>query len=266
MKGYGSYCPIAKAAEILTERWTLLLLRDLLLGARHFNDLRLSIPLIPPATLSKRLKSLQEAGVIDHVCEGGSWEYRLTEAGTALKPFMDLAGEWGQRWVRSQLLRHELHPSTLMWDIHRFIKAEHLPKRRTVIYFEFSDLRRMKRWWLVIERSEVDVCLDDPGHDVDLSVYTDLRTLAEVFMGDLPLGRAKSNDRFTLVGNSDVVKSMPKWFGLMPFSHIKPRLRPANAKELSAAIPLPPPSLSPEPSYRVGRAARNRSARLRSSP
>src|SRR5262249_61000587 len=102
MKGYGSYCPIAKAAEILTERWTLLLIRDLLLGARHFNDFRVSIPLIPPATLSKRLKSLQDAGVIERVgsSDRGSWEYRLTDSGMGLKPFLDFAGEWGQRWVR----------------------------------------------------------------------------------------------------------------------------------------------------------------------
>ena len=93
MKGYGSYCPIAKAAEILTERWTLLLIRDLLLGARHFNDFRVSIPLIPPATLSKRLKSLQDAGVIERIgsSDRGSWEYRLAESGMALKPFLDFA-------------------------------------------------------------------------------------------------------------------------------------------------------------------------------
>src|ERR1700752_5296329 len=96
MKGYGSYCPIAKAAEILAERWTLLVIRDLLLGARHFNDLRLSIPLIPPATLSKRLKALQDAGVIERVASAGrgSWEYRLTKAGEELQPFLDLAGAW----------------------------------------------------------------------------------------------------------------------------------------------------------------------------
>lgn len=223
MKGYGTYCPIAKAAEILTERWTLLVVRDLLAGARHFNDLRLSIPLIPPATLSKRLKTLQDAGVVERVASPGrgSWEYRVTEAGVQLKPFLHIAGEWGQRWVRSQLLRHELHPSTLMWDIHRFINTEHLPRKRTVIYFEFEDLRRMKKWWLVIEKGVVDVCLDDPGHDVDLSVYTDLRTLTEIFMGDLPLRLARSSERITLVGSSDLIKGMSKWFGLMPFAYVK---------------------------------------------
>jgi DNA-binding HxlR family transcriptional regulator len=229
MKGYGTYFPIAKAAEVLSERWTLLIVRDLLGGARHFNDLRLSIPLMPPATLSKRLKSLQDTGIIVRAAASGrgSWEYQLTEAGAALKPLMDLTGTWGQRWVRSDLRRHELHPSTLMWDIHRFIKADCLPKTRTVIYFEFVDLRRMKRWWLVVEKEEVDVCLDDPGHDIDLSVYSDLRTLTEIFMGDLPLKVAKSNERITLVGNPDLIKTMHRWLGLMPFAHVKAGRPPA---------------------------------------
>jgi DNA-binding HxlR family transcriptional regulator len=225
MRGYGSYRPIAKAAEILTERWTLLLIRDLLLGARHFNDFRLSIPLIPPATLSKRLKSLRDAGVIERVesSDRGTWEYRLTDSGMALKPFLDFAGDWGQRWVRGQLLRQELHPSTLMWDIHRFIKTEHLPKRRVVIFFEFPELRRMKRWWLVIDQEVVDVCLEDPGYDVDLTISCDLRTLTEIFTGDLSLSRAKSSDRITLIGNSELIRTMGSWFGLMPFSGVKPQ-------------------------------------------
>src|SRR5262245_59231270 len=118
MKGYGTYCPIAKAAEILTERWTLLVVRDLLAGARHFNDLRLSIPLIPPATLSKRLKTLQDAGVIERVASSGrgSWEYRTTEAGLQLKPLLHLAGGWGRRWIRSQLLRVALYSRPVSWE------------------------------------------------------------------------------------------------------------------------------------------------------
>jgi DNA-binding HxlR family transcriptional regulator len=203
MNGYGTYCPVAKAAEILAERWTLLLVRDLLLGARHFNDFRRSIPLITPAMLVKRLRTLEEAGVITREVsdEGGHREYKLTEAGRELRPFVEAAGEWGQRWVRSQLQRHELHPSTLMWDIHRFIKTEHLPSRRTVIYFQFKDLRRMKRWWLVIEQNVVDVCIDDPGHEVDLIIYTDLHTLTEIFMGDLSLSRAKAGEKLDLTGD-----------------------------------------------------------------
>jgi HxlR-like helix-turn-helix protein/SCP-2 sterol transfer family protein len=178
--------------------------------------------------LSKRLKSLRDAGVIERVKSPvrGSWEYRLSESGMALRPFLDFAGEWGQRWVRSQLVRQELHPSTLMWDIHRFIKTEPLPKRRVVIYFEFPELRRMKRWWLVIDQGVVDVCLEDPGHDVDLTITCDLRTLTEVFMNDLPLSRARSSDRIMLIGDSELIRTMSSWFAQMPFSSVKPqRLR-----------------------------------------
>ena len=119
MKGYATYCPVAKALEILGERWTLLLVRDLLAGARYFNDFRRSIPLITAAMLSKRLRALEEAGVIQHEASGhsGRSEYRLTEAGRELRPLVDAAGTWGQRWARSRLPHGELHPSTLMWDI-----------------------------------------------------------------------------------------------------------------------------------------------------
>ena len=160
MIAYSIYCPIAKAAEILTERWTLLLLRDLLLGARHFNDFRRSIPLMTPAILSKRLKTLQEVGIVRRVQSdsGGGWEYRLTEAGVQLKPLVDAAGEWGQRWARSKLPDGELHPSTLIWDIHRFLKTENLPARRTVLHVEFTDLKKFRLWWLVIVgKASVDV-------------------------------------------------------------------------------------------------------------
>src|SRR4051794_17340112 len=109
-KSYGTYCPVAKALEILGERWTLLLVRDLLSGARHFNDFRRSIPSITPAMLSKRLRGLEEAGVIERVVRDDTrrLEYRLTEAGHELKSFVDVAGTWGQRWARSRLPHGEL--------------------------------------------------------------------------------------------------------------------------------------------------------------
>jgi DNA-binding HxlR family transcriptional regulator len=224
MKGYSTYCPVAKAAEILTDRWTLLLVRDLLLGARHFNDFRRSIPLITPAVLSKRLGTLQEVGIITHETSGrgGRWEYRLTEAGNELKPFVDAAGTWGQRWARSKLPHGELHPSTLMWDIHRFLKTEHLPAGRTVMSFEFTDLKAMRHWWLVVHDGEVDVCLDDPGYEVDIWIVCTLLTLTKVFMGDLSIASAQTTGKFSLDGNGQLVRDMPLWLGLMPFSNISP--------------------------------------------
>lgn len=224
MKGYATYCPVAKAAEILTERWTLLLLRDMLLGARHFNDFRRSIPLLTPAMLSKRLKTLQEAGVVKRTPADSShgWEYKLTPAGRELKPFVDLAGVWGQRWARSRLVQGELHPGTLMWDIHRFIKTAHLPERRVVIYVEFSDLTRLKRWWLVTEHGSVDVCIEDPGHEIDLTIHCTLLSLTQVFMGYVPLGKGRVSGNLKIFGDSQLIRSMPRWFGLMPFASVRP--------------------------------------------
>jgi DNA-binding HxlR family transcriptional regulator len=222
MKGYSTYCPVAKAAEILTDRWTLLLVRDLLLGARHFNDFRRSIPLITPAVLSKRLGTLQEVGIVTHEIsgKGGRWEYRLTEAGRELKPFVDAAGTWGQRWARSKLPHGELHPSTLIWDIHRFLKTEHLPAGRTVMYFEFTDLRAMRHWWLVVQDGEVDVCLDDPGYEVDVWIVCTLLTLTQVFMGDLSVASARATGKLKLDGGAELIRNMPRWLGLMPFSNV----------------------------------------------
>jgi DNA-binding HxlR family transcriptional regulator len=222
MKGYSTYCPVAKAAEVLTDRWTLLLVRDLLLGARHFNDFRRSIPLITPAVLSKRLGTLQEVGILTHAVSDktGRWEYHLTEAGRELKPFVDAAGTWGQRWARSKLPHGELHPSTLMWDIHRFLKTEHLPEQRTVMYFEFTDLKVMRQWWLIVQTGEVDVCLDDPGFEVDIWIVCSLLTLTQVFMGDLSISSARTANKLKLDGGAQLVRDMPRWFGLMPFSNV----------------------------------------------
>jgi DNA-binding HxlR family transcriptional regulator len=222
MKGYATYCPVAKALEILGERWTLLIVRDLLAGARHFNDFRRSIPLITPAMLSKRLRTLEQVGIIqrgvsDH---SGRVEYRLSEAGHELKSFVEAAGTWGQRWARSMLPHGELHPSTLMWDIHRFLKTEHLPATRTVLKVEFTDLNAMRHWWLVVQASEVDVCLDDPGYEVDVWIACTLFTLTGLFMGDLTIASAQAAGQIRLDGNGQLVREMPRWFGLMPFSHV----------------------------------------------
>jgi DNA-binding HxlR family transcriptional regulator len=209
---------------VLTERWTLLLVRDLLLGARYFNDFRRSIPLITPAMLTKRLRMLEEVGIVKHDVSNGSGrlEYRLTEAGRELKPFVEAAGVWGQRWARSKLTHGELHPGTLMWDIHRFVKVDHLPKRRTVMNVEFTDLSAMKHWWLVVHAGEVDVCLDDPGYEVDIWIACTLLALTQVFMGDISIAGAKATGRLALSGNVSILKRMPLWLGLMPFANVVP--------------------------------------------
>jgi DNA-binding HxlR family transcriptional regulator len=224
MKGYGSFCPIAKAAEILAERWTFLILRELLLGTRHFNDIRRGVPRVSPTLLSKRLRFLCENGVVALEQTPGvqGSEYRVTQAGEELRPFIEMAGHWGQRWVRSELTREELDPGELMWYIHRHFQMDRLPPGRVVLRIEFTDVLRMKRWWLIAEDGAVDLCLDDPGHDVDLWMSTDLRSLAQIYIGDLPLARACADGRVEISGPRGLVRGMPHWFARSKFASDNP--------------------------------------------
>ena len=224
MAGYGSFCPIAKATEILAERWTLLVMRELLLGARHFNDIRRGVPRMSPTLLSKRLHTLRDQGIvaIERASDGHCWEYRPTAAGEDLRPVIELVGHWGQRWVRSRLPRNELDPGELMWYIHRHFVKDRLPPGRVVIEIDFTDVRRMKRWWVVIRDGTVDLCLDDPGYDVDVVMTTDLRSLTQVYIGDLPLDRAYTAERIDIQGPRELVRDMPRWFARSKFADDNP--------------------------------------------
>ena len=153
VKGYGQFCPIAKAAEILTERWTLLVLRDLLfLRSRHFSELRRGTPLMSPALLTKRLRTLEEQGLVsrERNANGHGWLYRPTAAAEELRPLIVFMGHWGRRWVRSTLGRDELDHGVLMWSIYRKLPKDQLPSHRVVIHLEFVDARRIKQFWLVL--------------------------------------------------------------------------------------------------------------------
>lgn len=116
--GYGQFCPVSMASEILCSRWTTLVIRELLCGSTRFNELRRGVPKMSPALLSKRLKELEQAGVITAERKpNGTVDYRLTEAGEDLKPVITGLGMWAQKWMESRLSLQNLDPSLLMWDI-----------------------------------------------------------------------------------------------------------------------------------------------------
>jgi DNA-binding HxlR family transcriptional regulator len=228
MKGYGQFCPIAKASEVLGERWTNLVIRELIAGSESFNDLRKGLPLISPSLLSARLKFLESAGVVQRVQKGKGVSYRLTKSGEELKPIIMQLGVWGHRWVRSDLSKQDLDPSLLMWDIHRNLDAGFFTTGRTVLQFEFSDYTsKFRRWWLVIKEGDVDVCLKDPGHDVALHIFTDLKTLTGVWMGDISLGQALRNKLITVTGAANLKSSMSVWLGTNYYADVKPARRTA---------------------------------------
>lgn len=221
MKGYGQFCPIAKASEILGERWTNLILRELGAGSETFNDLRRGMPLISPSLLSSRLKALEDAGVVARTETGQGIRYTLTEAGRELKPIILQMGIWGHRWARSRLAPDDLDPAMLMWDIHRSMNAGYFGAGRTTLHFAFSDFdARHRRWWLVVQDGEVDVCMKDPGHEVDLTMQTDLRTLTGVWMGDIGLGQALRDHRIRLDGPTRLRRDIATWLGRNYFADI----------------------------------------------
>jgi DNA-binding HxlR family transcriptional regulator len=193
---YKQFCPVAMAAEILCSRWTPLILREFIAGSTRFNELRRGVPRMSPALLSKRLKELEAAGVIDRkrvAGEPGLFEYRLTKAGRALKPVIEALGVWGHRWIESEASLDNLDPNLLMWDMRRNIDPTPMPARRNTIQVIFADLPPAQRnWWLIVEPDHtVDLCSVDPGFDVDLYLATDLRTMTEIWMGYTTLARAK---------------------------------------------------------------------------
>jgi len=225
MKGYGQFCPIAKASEVLGERWTHLVIRELSAGSEAFNDLRRGLPLMSPSLLSARLKSLEAAGVVLRTESGKDVRYTLTEAGRELKPILLALGSWGQRWARSKLDKQDLDPSMLMWDIHRTMNGEYFGTQRTVLLFEFSDyVSKFRRWWLVVDNGDVDVCMKDPGYDVDLQVMTDVKSLTGIWMGEIALARAIRTKLVKMVGPAKLKRDIPIWLGRNYFAAIKPAL------------------------------------------
>ena len=228
MTVYGQFCPVAKAAEVIGEKWTLLILRELLMGTCRFNDFHRAMSRISPTILTKRLKYLEEKGVVARkpLSRQKGYEYRLTAAGKELEPLIEQTAIWGMRWARGQMTDDELDVELLMWDLQRRIQISGLPDGETVLCFIFNDLDQFKTWWLVIDGEDVDLCTDDPGKDVDLYVSTALRTMIEVWEGDEGLAAALRDGRIKAVGARQLIKTMPDWLGLSVFARVK---RPAQA-------------------------------------
>ncbi len=217
---YGQFCPVAMAAEILCSRWTPLVMRELLCGSTRFNDIRRGLPLMSPSLLSKRLKELEQTGVIASVPTGqpGVVDYRLTEAGEELRPVIMSLGVWGQRWVESSLSLKNLDPSLLMWDMRRSLNPKPLPPRRCTINFLFPELASRNTWWLVIENGLIDLCGSDPGFEVDLYVRSDLRSMTAVWMGLSTVEKEIAAGKIELTGDKAIARSMQQWLGLSAFA------------------------------------------------
>ena len=232
---YGQFCPIAKAAEIVAERWTPLVLHELLAGSTRFSDIRRGVPLMSQTLLSTRLKELERVGIVERRGDGNrSREWHLTEAGTALAPVIHQLGEWGLRYAQDPLREDDLDVTVLVWNIKRRVDPNVFPERRTTLQFEFTDVPEARRtWWLVNERGAVDLCPFDPGFTVDIYITTDIRTMIAVWFGKLTWDAGVRSGKVEVSGLRSLRERLRSWFLLSPIALKNPTI--------SANDPATPP-------------------------
>jgi DNA-binding HxlR family transcriptional regulator len=216
---YGQFCTVARGAEVLCERWTPLVVRELLCGSKRFNDLHRGVPRMSTSLLAQRLHRLEEVGVVRREAVGKVWEYRLTAAGEALRPIVMALGHWGAQWVGSRLQDNELDAGLLMWDMRRFACLQAFPPTPVVIHFQFRDGRASERaWWLVVEDGVADLCRDDPGRELTLVVDASVRALTEVWAGDLTPAQALASNDIRVAGAQRDAADLWRWLGTSVFA------------------------------------------------
>jgi DNA-binding HxlR family transcriptional regulator len=217
MKTYGQYCPVAKAAEILGDRWTLLIVRDLLFGPVGFNELARGMPGISRSVLSTRLRHLERLGLIELAGVGAG--YQLTGPGRHLTGVVKVLGDWAAQWILEDPVQAELDPDLLILWISRHVATEALPRRKTVAAFQLTGPKK-GRLWLVLERTGVSICHADPGLDPARYVHIngEVAALYRVYMGRRELKDEISAGRLTLAGSPALIRAFPTWFTWSNFS------------------------------------------------
>jgi DNA-binding HxlR family transcriptional regulator len=220
MQTYAQYCPISRTLDIVGDRWTLLVIRELIIGSTRFNEIARGLPGLSRGLLSRRLRQLEGAGVIER--EDGA--YRLTPAGEDLQGLVMQLAEWGSRHAFGPPEEQELDPDLLMWWMHDRVDTQDITKR-VVVEIHMTDVRR--RYWLVLEPADASVCFTDPGFEVDGVLTGDLSMLYRVWLGDADLRLALRDGDLTLTGRQAVVRGLPRWLSL---SIVAPFVQAARAE------------------------------------
>jgi DNA-binding HxlR family transcriptional regulator len=216
---YGQYCPVARAAEILADRWTVLIVRELLADVNHFNELERGLPHISRTLLAERLRRLEQTGVLERraTSRGKPTEYRLTPAGRELQRIIDLFGEWGARWAFGPPRARELDPIILLWWMRRRVALDHIPRRRVIIQFDFRRAPQ-RSYWLLIDRKDVSVCLKHPGFEVDVILTADIMMFYQVWLGRVSVVEALRKDQVRLDGAPADIRAFHSWFTWSPMA------------------------------------------------
>jgi len=221
---YGQFCPVAKATEILGEKWTILVIRELLMGATRFNTMQRGLSMMSPTILTKRLNQLTEQGLIlkKKIPGQKGYEYFPTESCKELLPIIKGLGDWGMRWAQGNLKDSDYDVELLMLYLERSIQVDKLVGRETVIRFKFTDISELPDWWIIADNSKVDVCTNDPCKDVDVYFTSTVRAFVDVYMGLVPYKKAVRDSQIKVIGPNAMTNNIFTWMNKSMFADQSP--------------------------------------------
>ena len=225
MGAYGQFCPVAQALDLVGERWTLLVIRELLSGSRRFGEILNGLPHLSRSVLATRLAQLERTGLVRHVDAPGGKEYVPTPAAVALEPIVLGLGSWSRQWAHRAIRDDELDPTLLLWDMQRRIDGRKTPPRLVCVRFDFRDGKGYRRYWLKIDGERGEVCVKHPGIEETLVVSTTLRALTEVWMGGRSFAAVLRSGDLSIEGPTGLARAFPTWFRLNVFVQLEQEAR-----------------------------------------
>jgi DNA-binding HxlR family transcriptional regulator len=222
MQSYGQWCPIAKASQQLCERWTILIIRELLMGSTRYSELERGLGSISPTLLSRRLKTLEDADLIykRRLTGGRGSEYLPTVQCRQLQPILLALGSWGMDWAKSRMEDTDYDVPLLMLYLQRSIVVDKLPSMKSVIHFRFTDFAQQPKWWITASQEDVDVCTVDPGLDVDVYITTTVRAMTDAWMGRMTYKQATNQGDFEIVGPTQLTRNINAWLAACVFADL----------------------------------------------
>ena len=214
MKSYGEYCPIAMGAEAIGDRWTPLVLRELICGSERFSEIHRGVPRMSRTLLAQRLKQLERLGVLER--RPGP-TYHLTPSGRDLEAVVFGLGDWAKQWLFGDPAKEHLDGGHLVWRVRQRVVIENLPESRTVVRFDFPGALRGKCIWLLLDPAGPSVCERDEGFEVDVHVVADIQEFMRIWAGRSTWADAIAAGTLTIEGPRPLVRAFPSWFALSPF-------------------------------------------------
>ena len=231
MKSYGQYCPIARASEVFAERWTPLVVRNIFLGCETFSAIEAGAPGIPRSLLQRRLRLLEQIGVVTRVAKarGRGSRYVLTKAGRELWDVCDALGRWGTRWLEAA--SWHLDPYIVLWSFTQGARKEGLPAGHVTVQLDFIDQPLKNRhFWLVLDHGDIELCVSDPGFAPDLIVRAETEAFVRWFMGQLSWAAVLRARLVSIDGPRGLARAFPSWSDRSRYASLEAAMAPQRRR------------------------------------